>query len=61
VIYSFIEAYKENHRISVMCRVLRVFKGGFYGWRDREPSARAQADALLLEKSARIHTDNRET
>ena len=44
-----------------MCRALKVSKSGFYGWRDRPPSARAQADARLLEKIARIHKDSRET
>jgi putative transposase len=61
VIYTFIETEKANHRISKMCKVLRVSKSGFYSWRDREPSARAQADALLAEKIARIHRDSRET
>jgi putative transposase len=61
VIYSFIEAQRENHRISFMCRTLKVSKSGFYGWRDREPSARDQADALLSEKIVRIHRDSRET
>jgi hypothetical protein len=53
VIYSFIEAHRENHRISFMCRTLKVSKSGFYGWRDREPSARDRADALLSENSRR--------
>src|SRR5215208_7093636 len=44
-----------------MCRTLRVSKSGFYGWRDRVPSARDQADALLSEKIARIHRDSHET
>ncbi len=44
-----------------MCRTLKVSKSGFYGWRDRPPSARARADAILLEKIARIHTDSRQT
>jgi putative transposase len=61
VIYSFIESHKTNHRIGVMCRVLRVSKSGFYSWRNRGPSARARADALLSEKIAGIHTDSRET
>ena len=61
MIYAFIEAHKTNHRISRMCRVLRVSKSGFYGWRGRAPSARAQADALLTEKIVRIQTDSRET
>jgi putative transposase len=61
VIYSFIEAQRGNHRISLMCRTMRVSKGGFYSWRDRGPSARDRADALLSEKIVRIHRDSRET
>ena len=61
MIYAFIEAQKANHRISRMCRTLKVSKSGFYGWRERGPSARARADALLSEKIVRIHTDSRQT
>jgi putative transposase len=61
VIYTFVQAQKANHRISRMCRALKVSKSGFYGWRDRPPSARAQADARLSEKIARIHRDSRQT
>jgi putative transposase len=61
VIYAFIQAQKANHRVSVMCRVLRVSKSGFYDWRDRAPSARARADASLLEKIVRIHRESRQT
>ncbi len=61
MIYGFVEAQKANYRISRMCKVLKVSKSGFYGWRDRTPSARAQADALLSAKIACIHRDSRET
>ncbi len=61
MIYTFIETQKTNHRVNVMCRVLKVSKSGFYGWRDRAPSARAQDDAVLSEKIVRIHRDSRET
>ena len=61
MIYTFIETQKVNHRVSVMCRTLKVSKSGFYGRRGRAPSARAQADALLSEKIVRIHTDSRQT
>ncbi len=61
MIYAFIETEKANHRISRMCRALKVSKSGFYGWRDRAPSARVRADAVLSEKIARIHADSRQT
>jgi putative transposase len=61
VIYTFIEAQKANHRISRMCRALKVSKSGYYGGRDRAPSARARADALLTGEIVRIHRDSRET
>lgn len=61
MIYSFVEAQKANYRISRMCKALKVSKSGFYGWRGRAPSARARADAILLEKIARIHMDSRQT
>lgn len=61
MIYSFIETQRANHRVSMLCRTLKVSKSGFYGWRDREPSARARANAVLLERIARIHRDSRET
>jgi putative transposase len=61
VIYAFIEAQKTKHRVSVMCRTLKVSKSGFYGWEDRAPSARAQADVLLSEKIVHIHEDSHKT
>ena len=61
MIYAFVEAQKANHRVSAMCRTLKVSKSGFYGWRDRAPSARTRADALLSEQISRIHRDSRET
>ena len=61
MIYTFIEAQKAHYRVSAMCRILKVSKSGFYGWKDRPPSAREQADAVLSEKITRIHTDSRQT
>jgi putative transposase len=61
VTYAFIESERANHRVSAMCRALKISKSGFYSWRDRAPSARARADAALSEKIARIHRESRET
>jgi putative transposase len=38
-----------------MCRVLRVSPSGFYAWRGRAPSARAQRDAALLVSIRQVH------
>jgi transposase InsO family protein len=44
-----------------MCRVLQVSVSGYYAWRKRGPSPRAQADARLVEQMRRIHADSRRT
>ncbi len=44
-----------------MCRLLGVSASGYYAWRLRPPSARAQADAALTESIRAIHERSRET
>jgi putative transposase len=44
-----------------MCRVLQVSASGYYGWRDRAPSARAVADAVLTERIRQVHADSHHT
>ena len=61
MIYGFVEAEKANHRVSAMCRTLKVSKSGYYGWRERPPSQRTKADALLSEQIERIHQQSRGT
>ena len=39
------------------CRVLRVARSGYYAWCRRPVSARATADAALLERIRRIHAE----
>jgi putative transposase len=41
-----------------MCRVLEVSRSGYYAWLKREPSARAQANAELLEAIQEIHAES---
>jgi transposase InsO family protein len=44
-----------------MCRVLEVSQSGYYAWRKRPPSARAQTNAVLVESIRRVHADSRQT
>ena len=41
-----------------MCRVLRVSASGYYDWRDRKPSRRALANAVLIEQIRQVHGES---
>jgi putative transposase len=47
--------------IATMARVLGVSKAGYYAWLRRPPSARAEADAALLQRIRTVHAGSRET
>ena len=47
--------------VATMCRLLGVSPSGYYAWRDRPPSAWAQADAVLEARIQAIHEHSRET
>ena len=41
--------------VRTLCRVLRVSASGYYDWRDRAPSARARANAELMQRISQAH------
>jgi putative transposase len=49
------------HKIATMCRVLEVSTSGYYAWRKRPASKRAQADAVLLRQIRTAHEVSRGT
>jgi putative transposase len=49
------------HPIATLCRVLGVSASGYYAWAVRPASARATADAALMEQIRVIHTRSRGT
>lgn len=59
--YRFVERERANHHLATLCRVLGVSPSGYRCWADRRPSARSEADAILLERIRAIHTASRRT
>jgi putative transposase len=54
-------ANQARFPIATMARVLGVSTAGYYAWRHRPPSARAVADAALLERIGAVHVTSRQT
>jgi transposase InsO family protein len=57
--FRFIEDHRKMFFVRVMCSVLEVSAGGYYAWRNRPESARAQANRALVEEIRRVHADSR--
>jgi len=52
---------QASYKIATMCRVLGVSTSGYYGWRGRQPSIRAQQDTFMLAGIRAIHERSRGT
>jgi putative transposase len=48
--YQFIADHEREYAVKRMCQVLGVQRSGYYAWKVRPVSSRAQANAELLEK-----------
>jgi putative transposase len=59
--YRLIDAEKASYPISLLCRVLRVSRSGYYDWKDRPPSKRTTHNAALTRQIAEIHERSRGT
>jgi len=60
-VYAFIQAHRQAFTVRRMCRVLSVSPSGYYAWRRRTPSVRAQANTQLLDRIRAIHQASRGT
>lgn len=59
--FAFIDAEKAHHRITKLCRLLKVSRAGFYAWCGRPPSPRAVEDARLSVLVREAHERGRKT
>lgn len=58
--FRFIEAEKACFPVALLCRLLQVSRSGYYAWRHRKPSKRAQEDQRLLPQIRAAHRRGRE-
>jgi putative transposase len=58
--YRLIDAEKASYPISLLCRILRVSRSGYYGWKGRPPSERDRENAALTQKIREIHSRSRQ-
>ena len=56
-----IEAHRRQYRVQMMCRALSVTRSGYYAWRKRPESRRAQEDRRLLVEIRAIHRATRQS
>jgi putative transposase len=56
-----VSAHQAIYPVKTMCRVLDVSTSGYYAWRKRQPSQRAQEDQRLLKRIHAIHKRSKGT
>jgi putative transposase len=60
-LFKLIDAEKANYPISLLCKVFRVSRSGYYDWKERSPSKRSRENAELTERIGEIHERSRRT
>lgn len=56
--YRMLERCHDAFPLRMMCRCLKVSPSGYYEWRDRPLSARAQANEVLLRQTKELHENS---
>jgi putative transposase len=58
--YQCIHRRRSHYPVVMMCRLLKVSKGGYYAWRKRPESERAKQDRELTREIKRVHSESRQ-
>jgi putative transposase len=58
--FAFIQQQSPHFPVALMCRLYEVSRSGFYAWQSREPSARSQQRATLVEQIRQSHEASRQ-
>ena len=55
--YRFVEGHRDRWPVRLMCQVLGVSPGGYYGWRRRPPSPRQRRSEALVVAIKEVHAE----
>jgi len=58
--YAFINEQRHHHSVPRLCEVIGVSRSGYYDWKNRKPSVRAQTNQRLWEKIQNLYTQHHE-
>lgn len=56
--YAWIRQHHDSFPVAVLCRTLQVSTSGYYAWRHRQPSPRAQRTARIQQAVKRVHAES---
>jgi len=59
--YQFIQKHMGQFPVTVLCRVLKVGKSGFYDWKGRKPSTRSREDEAITQQIRECFEVSRQT
>ncbi len=59
--YAWIDQQRDCYPLKLLCRVLQVSRSGYYAWRRREPSPRAQRRRQIGQAAQQSHRDSHGT
>jgi hypothetical protein len=58
--YAWIREHRDSFPVAVLCEVLEVSASGYYTWRDREPSPRAERHEQIQQAVRQVHAESEE-
>lgn len=60
-LFKLIDAERASYPVSLLCRVLKVSRSGYYDWKDRPLSRTVRENVALTEQIVEIHERSRGT
>jgi len=58
--FEFIQEYRNDYPVRLLCKAMKVSPSGYYAWRNRPPSKRKLANQRIVDEIKVIHRENHE-